>query len=46
MFGLELRERVDNALYALACDDEVNAHYKLRPCRWFRTRLAIIEFFK
>lgn len=40
-----LRERIDNVLYALACDDEVNAHYKLKPSCWFRARLAISAFF-
>ncbi|PNV69099.1 hypothetical protein [Vibrio cholerae] len=44
--GLEQHERIDNALYALACDDEANAHYKQKPCRWFRAKLAIIAFFK
>ncbi len=40
------RERIDNAFYALACDDEANIHFKLEPCFWFRAKLVITELFK
>ena len=39
------RERCDNALYALACDDECNAHYGLKPSTIFRVRIALAAFF-
>lgn len=38
--------RIDRAQYALACDDEANAHYGIEPCRWYRLKLAIKAFLR
>jgi hypothetical protein len=37
-------QRIDRAQYALACDDEANAHYGIEPCRWYRFKLAVKAF--
>ncbi len=38
-------QRIESAQYALACDDEANAHYKIKPCRWHRVKLVIKALF-
>ena len=42
---LNLKSRIDNVQYALACDDEFNAHYNLKPCYIYRPVLAFKAFF-
>jgi len=42
---LNLKSRIDNVQYALACDDEFNAHYNLKPCYIYRSVLAFKAFF-
>jgi len=40
------KERLVNVEYALACDDEANAHYKTTPSRLFRLWISISAFLK
>lgn len=40
MFGLAAR--IERARYALACDDEANAHYQVSPSFWFRLKLVVM----
>lgn len=37
-------QRMDRSQYAIACDDEANAHYGIEPCRWYRLKLAVKAF--
>lgn len=39
-----LNQRVGRAHWALACDDEANAHYAVQADAWFRAKLAVKAF--
>jgi len=41
----QLVERYFQGVYALACDNEANDHFGLRPSRWFRAKIFCKAFF-